>query len=144
MKRILPLLALLVAALAVQAQPVSPCYMEKFDNGVALYNNHNYAVRKALASAYGWCKSDRDPMQVGNTQYANNVTGFNAPPAGSFSRLSPHVQFFGNEAGFWSSTEDSEGLVMLFKINYYYAYPSSPIEDNTLKCIGHSVRCVRD
>ena len=119
--------------------------LEKAVRDNPMYNYDNKpVVRKALASAYGWCKSDRDPMQVGNTQYANNVTGFNAPPAGSFERLSPHVKFFGNEAGFWSSTEDSEGLVMLFKINYYYAYPSSPIKDNTLKCRGHSVRCVRD
>ena len=119
--------------------------MEYVKNEPMYYYGMKPVVRKALASSYYWNKIESDKLQVGNTEYANNTTGFAALPSGQYCESIFPEMFVGNEACFWSSTEDGEGGVLIFKITAYFASPSEPISAHaTSKNRGLSVRCVRD
>lgn len=98
---------------------------------------------KALASQYGWNTSEY-LCSPGNEQSGNNNTGFSALPAGEHSGS---FYDFGNEAGFWSTTECG---------NYdaWQCYIESTSADVSFNCHGNyfggykmrgfSVRCLRN
>ena len=67
-----------------------------------------------------------------------NATGFGALPAGYYDGS---LCSFGNRAGFWSSTEASDGTVW-----YRYLRSSNANVDRLSggKFYGSSVRCLRD
>ena len=95
-------------------------------------NNGNNSIAKALASQYGW-NYDSTPCAVGNNSSTNNVTGFNAYPAGPGGN---HV------AQFWSSTQTSSNTAH----NIRLLVSSNAIDSPTYgyKYNTYSVRCLRD
>ncbi|MCR4872733.1 MAG: fibrobacter succinogenes major paralogous domain-containing protein [Bacteroidales bacterium] len=108
-----------------------------------VYGSNNTYIAKALASISAW-KRASDEGRPGKNPNANNATGFSALPAGHYSEIPPdHYGCinFGEDALFWSATEQSEGSAYYRGI--YYDYPSvkSGYYD---KFSGYSVRCVRD
>ena len=95
------------------------------DNGI-------YSIAKALASQDGWYY-DSTPCAVGNNSSTNNVTGFNAYPAGPGGN---HV------AQFWSSTQTSSNTAYNIRLWVSSNTIDSPTYGN--KYETYSVRCVRD
>lgn len=101
-----------------------------------LINNVNNSA-KELASTWGWTGTD-ELDAPGNNQSTNNVTGFSAFPAGLSTGI--NTLFFGSRATFWSSTENNNQAY-----NYYLYYADTKVySGENSKCLGFSVRCVRD
>ena len=109
-------------------------------------NGYNYdgtttgnKIGKAMASTTGW-NSSTELGAIGNDQSLNNSSGFNAFPEGlrfnygSFSNE-------GNNAFFWSSTENNTNFAWLRYLNFNYSNLSGT---NDSKQNGFSVRFVRD
>ena len=105
----------------------------------------NTYIAKALASATGW-NSNITTCAVGNTPSSNNATGFSALPAGYRSIYSGDVGYYdnvGNSAHFWSTTENEINNSNAH--NRYFNYYGVTVTRNVSgKCVGQSVRCLRD
>ena len=100
----------------------------------------NTNIAKALASTMGW-NSENITCAVGNIPADNNATGFSALPAGHYVRPgSSYSSYFGDEAYFWSATEENHPYHILLRSFKADVYSSS----NAFRRSGFSVRCVRD
>ena len=101
-------------------------------------NGSSGNIAKALASTTGW-NSSTSTCAVGNNPSANNATGFSALPAGGY----PAGEYgnFGDDANFWSATENYVNYAYYRGLYYDYAYVSRVVD---FKSYGFSVRCVRD
>ena len=100
-------------------------------------NGSNTKIAKALASTTGW-SSSTETCTVGNNPSSNNATGFSAFPVGYYYG---YYGSFGNDAGFWSSTEDGSNRAW----RRYLGYDDANVSRNgNNKGNGFSVRCVRD
>jgi uncharacterized protein (TIGR02145 family) len=94
-------------------------------------------IAKALASKTYWNTSS-GTCYVGDTQSANNATGFGALPAGKYYNGCSN---FGDYTDFWSATEASSGGAWYRNLCCGYAY----VYRNSLSWVyGCSVRCLRD
>ncbi|MCQ2271643.1 MAG: fibrobacter succinogenes major paralogous domain-containing protein [Bacteroidales bacterium] len=99
---------------------------------------YSSSIAKALASTTGW-NSSTNNCAVGNNSSTNNATGFSALPAGYYSGV--YYYHLGNNAYFWSATENLDGLAYY----RYLGYNSDNVySSNYVKYYGYSVRCVRD
>ncbi len=97
----------------------------------------NTKIAKALAATTGW-NTSTDTCAVGNNQGSNNATGFSALPAGHYWS---GLYLYGDEANFWSSTENGSSFTYGFHVisdspNAFFAL--APF------LVGYSVRCLRD
>ena len=106
-------------------------------NNGFICNNNPENIAKALAATIHWYSSSYD-CAVGNDLSTNNVTGFSALPASYYNGF---YDYFGNEANFWSATEDNDYLAYS-RLLYYNSANVSGYNPN--KFLGLSVRCVRD
>jgi uncharacterized protein (TIGR02145 family) len=100
-------------------------------------NNTQY-VAKALAAKSGWAVSEMD-CAVGNQASSNNVSGFNALPAGIFVGK---FDFFGKIARFWSSSVSlAQG-----KCDVYMSWDEAVVKksDQEPAVVGFSVRCLKN
>ena len=104
-------------------------------------NNTAY-IAKALASETGWISST-DNCEVGNNPDANNATGFSARPAGSYNGDYLNYFNFGNEANFWSATQNSSDYAYAY-YRYLVYFDASMYRNINTKYYGYSVRCVRN
>ena len=95
-------------------------------------------IAKALAGTTNWTSSTTT-CTVGNTPSSNNATGFSALPAGYYN--SNGYIFFGGNATFWSATESSSSDAYYRTLYYVYATVG---RTSDYKCLGYSVRCLRD
>ncbi len=118
------------------------------DQSRCVCGNDNTKIAKSLASTSGW-NYDSYFCNVGNNQTVNNVTGFNALPAGycGFTLGSFDFIWHGFAAIYWSSTVDvmmssSYGryafMISLSSNSAYVRQSRSSTSD------GYSVRCLRD
>jgi uncharacterized protein (TIGR02145 family) len=98
----------------------------------------NTYIAKALASTEGWSTSSNN-CAVGNDQSSNNVTGFTVVPAGYCNGSS--FNYAGNDAYFWSSTQDGSNYAYYRSLGYSLA---RVYRGNYNKDYGRSVRCLRD
>ncbi|MBR4535522.1 MAG: hypothetical protein IKO62_02560 [Bacteroidales bacterium] len=103
-----------------------------------LCNSDENNIAKALSSATGWASSPAE-CNVGNDMGSNNVTGFNALPAGSYSSSASE---FGQYANFWTATESN--VSDYAKLRYIYNADSEVSNFEEDKGYAYSVRCVRD
>ena len=95
-------------------------------------------VAKALASKAGWSSSEVD-CAVGNQISTNNVSGFNALPAGIFVGK---FDFFGKVARFWSSSVSlAQG-----KCDVFMDWDEAVVKksDQEPAVVGFSVRCLKN
>ena len=99
-------------------------------------NSNNIA--KALAAQTGW-NINNNGCTVGNSQDANNATGFSALPAGLYSGWGDDYGGFDDYADFWSATQVSNWQALLFHISNVREYVDRYSND---KYDGKSVRCV--
>ena len=95
-------------------------------------------VAKAIAAKSGWAESEAD-CAIGNQVSANNVSGFNALPAGIFVGK---FDFFGKVARFWSS---SVGLAQ-GKCDVYMDWDDAIVKKSEQEpaVVGFSVRCLKN
>ena len=96
-------------------------------------------IGKALSETTGWTSSG-NACAVGNAPENNNMTGFSARPAGWFNPSDYESLYFGEEALFWSCTENVSTAYPL-RIRYDDTYGSIYQYD---KANGYSVRCLRN
>ena len=96
-------------------------------------------IGKALSETTGWTSSG-NTCAVGNAPENNNLTGFSARPAGGYIPGNDESLYFGEEALFWSCTENVSTAFPL-RIRYDDTYGSIYQYD---KANGYSVRCLRD
>ena len=109
-------------------------------------NGYNYdgtttgnKIAKAMASTPGWY-SNLEAGAIGNDQSSNNNSNFNAFPEGLRSN-NGSFNNEGNNAVFWSSTEDDTSYAWLRSLNY----SNSGLDRSSLnRHYGFSVRFVRD
>ena len=98
-------------------------------------NNNNgynyYKIGKALAATVGW-NTSTVMCTPGNNPSDNNATGLSAMPAGLGSNN------FGQEASFWSTSENNNNEARCFNVTEY------ALDSYVSKNSGLSVRCVRD
>ena len=99
-------------------------------------NGNNIA--KALAAQTGWNINDYG-CTVGDSQDANNATGFSALPAGLYSGFGYTYGGFDDYADFWSATQGSWSQASLFHISNEHEYVERYTND---KYDGKSVRCI--
>lgn len=101
-------------------------------------------IAKALASISNW-NSCSTICAVGDTPSNNNATGFSALPAGSYYMGVYEFYSTHNSVGrftyFWSATESSSSYAYIRKLSYDDATVD---RTSNYKCLGNSVRCVRD
>ena len=102
--------------------------------------DNNNSIAKALASTTGWYSST-ETCVVGNAPHSNNATGFSAFPAGYYNYFYGYNDGFGSGAYFWSATDDNGINAYGRCLLYDYAFVLRSDGD---KCLGLSVRCVRD
>jgi len=110
-------------------------------------NGYNYdgtttgnKIAKAMASTTGWNTSTVTGA-VGNDQSLNNSSGFNGFPEGTRSYFGSFSNNEGNQAIFWSSTEEDVYNVW----DRYLSYKNSYVyRTNDNKRDGFSVRFVKD
>ena len=110
-------------------------------------NGYNYdgtttgnKIAKAMASTTGWNTSTVTGA-VGNDQSLNNSSGFNGFPEGTRNYFGSFSNNEGNQAIFWSSTEEDVYNVW----DRYLSYKNSYLyRTNDNKRDGFSVRFVRD
>ncbi len=95
-------------------------------------------IGKALASTTGW-ETSTLTCSVGNNQSTNNVTGFNARPAGQNDGSGYYD--FGSMARFWSSTQASGSNA---HIRYLYCIYNGVYSYDYNKSYAFSVRCLRN
>ena len=95
-------------------------------------------IGKALASTTGW-ETSTLICSVGNNQSTNNVTGFNARPAGQNDGSGYYD--FGSMARFWSSTQASGSNA---HIRYLYCIYNGVYSYDYNKSYAFSVRCLRN
>lgn len=110
-------------------------YVSSQSQNVCGGDNRNIA--KTFASTLGWYSST-ETCAVGNNPSANNASGFSAFPAGSYD--SDYGYFFGDEAYFWSTTENNDNYAYLIGLYYADAYVN---RGYTNKYYIFSVRCIR-
>jgi uncharacterized protein (TIGR02145 family) len=92
---------------------------------------------KSFASNNGWNEAT-GKCQVGNDPIANNTTGFNAIPTGTYSE---NYSSFGSQAVFWTSTEGAPETAFYYALVFNFSY----IQRGAFyKKSGYAVRCVRD
>ena len=96
-------------------------------------------IAKAMASTSGWIMSSNIGA-IGNNQYLNNRSGFNALPVGNCFYDGSFI-YEGYDAHFWSSTEYDTSYV--WAPNLYNSY-SHLFHGIFRKNNGFSVRFVRD
>ena len=96
------------------------------------------SIAKALACTEGWnsCNGECYPGDQSND--VNNATGFSAVPAGFWGSIFQNV---GNQAAFWSSTEQGSGAAWYYNLSYNYENVNQYSLNRTF---GLSVRCLRD
>ncbi|MCQ2276124.1 MAG: fibrobacter succinogenes major paralogous domain-containing protein [Bacteroidales bacterium] len=99
--------------------------------------NSTYCIAKALASTTGWSSNSNDYVP-GNDPSTNNATGFSAVPAGVYGGSYGR---FGNDAYFWSATQNSSRNAYDRGLDY-----GTTLVDRygSSKFLGFSVRCLRD
>ena len=110
-------------------------------------NGYNYdgtttgnKIAKAMASTTGWNTSTVIGA-VGNDQSLNNSSGFNGFPEGTRNYSGSFSNNEGNQAIFWSSTEEDVYNVW----DRYLSYKNSYLyRTNDNKRDGFSVRFVKD
>ncbi len=110
-------------------------------------NGYNYdgtttgnKIAKAMASTTGWNTSTVTGA-VGNDQSLNNSSGFNGFPEGTRNYFGSFSNNEGNQAIFWSSTEEDVYNVW----DRYLSYKNSYLyRTNDNKRDGFSVRFVKD
>lgn len=114
--------------------------LETYVGGQSQYlcNNDSSYIAKALASTIGW-SSCTNTCAVGNTPGSNNATGFSAVPAGYRDESSYSTT--GENASFWSSTENSSSIAYYRYLDYINA---DVYRTTYYKNDGFSVRCLRD
>jgi len=95
-------------------------------------------VAKALASTTGWSTSSLS-CTVGNTPENNNLSGFNALPAGAYYGTSGYGTA-GSDANFWTTTERSETTSLRQNLNYNNSMFSGAYYG---RYYAFSVRCVQ-
>ena len=100
-------------------------------------------IAKALASETGWNSSTSTNCAAGNNPSANNATGFSARPAGSYNGDYLNYFNFGNEANFWSATQNSSDYAYAY-YRYLVYFDASMYRNINTKYYGYSVRCVRN
>ena len=101
-------------------------------------NSNSAYIAKALASTTGWISSTYT-CAVGNTQSANNATGFGALPAGYYDGS---YYYFGMCAWFWSASKyfGHPAYTRLLSNTSNYVHRN----DGNYESHGFSVRCLRD
>ena len=112
--------------------------MQNYLNGQSSYRcgSSNSNVAKALASQTDWVVRS-GTCYVGDDLTANNATGFNAYPAGSYSTIFSS----GTATDFWSATQ------YLSRSAWYrslYSDAAFVTRGDVNKIVGYSVRCLRD
>ena len=114
----------------------------EWDKLVDYVENHpkqyGNSVAKALASNEGCWEESGTTGTPGCDQSSNNTTGFSAVPAGSYTGS---YYYFGDNANFWSATQDNSRSAYSRNLNYGSAYVG---RYNYYKYNGFSVRCIRD
>lgn len=107
------------------------------------YNYDDYTtenkIAKAMASTTGW-NSSTQLGAIGNDQSLNNSSGFNAFPEG-YRRIDGSFGFEGDDAFFWSSTEDGADYAWYRNL---FSDESDLFRGGNDKQVGFSVRFVRD
>ena len=107
------------------------------------YNYDDYTtenkIAKAMASTTGW-NSSTQLGAIGNDQSLNNSSGFNAFPEG-YRNSNGSFNFEGNDAFFWSSTEDGADYAWYRNL---FSDESDLFRGGNDKQVGFSVRFVRD
>lgn len=98
---------------------------------------HDNVVGKALSSTTGWFTHE-DACSVGNYPMTNNISGFNAYPAGEFMG---YYHYDGLLAMFWSANKMSSSLMYTFSL--YYS-ESDLIPSQTTRATGNSLRCLKN
>ena len=102
---------------------------------------------KALAAKSGWKKTNAS-CTPGNMMEENNISGFNAMPAGEVFFYDGAVyRGFTWDAMFWTSTAEKPSLgpfAKIMRIGYNDKEMVYPKSGSNHKCFGYSVRCVRD
>lgn len=114
--------------------------LEQFvmSSGMGCGDDANKNIAKALASDSKW-QSSTNACAVGNDMSFNDLSGFNAYPAGLHN--DGHYSNFGYKANFWCAKE----------YDAFYAYSCNIGFDNAClgryldtKAYGFSVRCIHD
>jgi uncharacterized protein (TIGR02145 family) len=96
---------------------------------------HSEYIAKSIASSVGW-KESNVMCAIGNDQSTNNITGFNATPAGQAAINS----LYGQRAHFWTATGfGSDGAI---SITLYYDGRSIETSSSYVKKGGFSVRLI--
>ena len=92
-------------------------------------------IAKSLAAQTNWMEDTVYTYSVGNTPSNNNMTGFSALPAGSYSDST------GAYACFWSCSGEQPTAISVFRLDYNLP---GTIADMLSPDAVASVRCVRD
>ena len=95
-------------------------------------------ISKAMSVKKFW-KNNLNPCSIGNLLEENNLTGFSAFPAGTYS--DGFYDDFGKAAHFWSSTPEGKNMALTRYLYYHNPYVS--VHGDYIKN-GLSVRCVYD
>lgn len=107
---------------------------------------------KALAATTGW-KESKVSCSPGNMMQENNVSGFNALPAGRYNPLKTDYinsgpAYFTGEANYWTATAEKPSLdpygARMIQIGYNDKAVRHGVGGQNPKAMGYSVRCVRD
>jgi len=99
---------------------------------------NSVSVAKSLASKTNWLPTTITGA-IGNDFSINNSTGFRALPGG-IRNMNGMFQYV-EEQGSWWSSSDFGGIAYLRQLNY-----NNSILDhfNDMKCVGYSVRLIKD
>ena len=92
-------------------------------------------IAKSLAAQTNWMEDTVYTYSVGNTPSNNNMTGFSALPAGSYSDST------GAYACFWSCSGEQPTAISVFRLDYNL--PGATADMLSPDAVA-SVRCVRD
>jgi uncharacterized protein (TIGR02145 family) len=102
------------------------------------YIGSEAAISKSMASTSGWSYSPSS-IGIGNSQWTNNRSGFNALPGG-YRYYGGFFTGLGSYANFWSSSDS--GLYSWWRYLYYDRYVVHRYCNK--RSFGLSVRCLRD
>lgn len=105
--------------------------------------NYTDRVSKAMASKTGWTVISYDIPAPGYNQESNNLSGFNAYPAGACNNFGNNVHYlgFGTTAKMWNTDLVNGMYFGLFDIENN---SMSPRDSYDAKEDGYPVRCVCD
>ena len=97
---------------------------------------------KTVTSCY-W-KASNYATRAGNYNYVErNSSGFSAFPAGTFNETYNYYPGLGDNAFFWTITQDTSNNKNA--VRYYIKYDWEGVKrDVNKKLLGGSIRCVRD